>query len=296
MWIQRRIGDREVYFVSNQREESVKSELIFRDAGPVAERWDPVSGAVTVLPSPRPVDGGAVLSLDFEPHESCFVVFSSSSRAPAPAAEPGASITLNGPWLVSFDSRWKAPASIKFDELISWTEHDNEFIRYYSGTAVYRKTFRLEEAGGNWLLQDGEEARIVSPAQPLLLDLGEVGEMARVRLNGKDLGVHWFRPLRLNTAPVLREGENQLEIEVVNLWINRLIGDEQHPDDREWKEDTVGGWAPVKHPDWMQEYFETGRRPSPNRLTFCNWKFYRKDDPLLPSGLLGPVRLLYCEP
>jgi hypothetical protein len=296
MWIQRRINDREVYFVSNQREESAKAELIFRDVGPVAERWDPVSGAITALPSPRPVDGGAALSLDFKPYESCFVVFCSSSRAPAAAADPRASVVLNGPWSVSFDSRWKAPASIRFDELISWTEHDNEFIRYYSGTAVYRKTFRIEENGGNRWLQDGEKTRISSPAQPLWLDLGEVREMARVRLNGQDLGVHWFRPLRLNISSALREGENQLEIEVVNLWVNRLIGDEQYPDDREWKKDPVGGWAPVRHPDWMQEYFETGRRPSRNRLTFCNWKFYQKEDQLLPSGLLGPVRLLYHKP
>ena len=296
MWIQRHIGDHEVYFVSNQREEPVKAELVFRDAGPVAERWDPVSGAITALLATRPSGGGTVLSLDFEPHESCFVVFSSNSRAPTPTPEPRASVTLNGPWSVSFDPRWKAPESIEFAELISWTKHANQFIKFYSGTAVYHKTFRIEEVGGSWSVIDGQETRISPPTQPLWLDLGEVREMARVRLNDKDLGVHWFKPLRVDIAPALRKGENRLEIEVVNLWINRLIGDEQYPDDREWKKDTIGGWAPVKHPDWMQEYFETGRRPSRNRLTYSNWKFYQKEDALLPSGLLGPVRLLYDEP
>jgi hypothetical protein len=140
---------------------------------------------------------------------------------------------------------------------------------YYSGTATYKQSFQLDEA--------------VSEDQRLYLDLGDVREMARVRLNGKQLGILWLKPFRVDISDSVRVGKNQLEIDVVNLWPNRLIGDEFFADDRgeSWKV-----W-----PDWMDEYSQTGQRPSAQRLTFTTWEHYSKDDPLIPSGLLGPVMI-----
>ena len=151
----------------------------------------------------------------------------------------------------------------------SWTDHADENIKYYSGTATYKKSFRLDE--------------VVSDDQRLYLDLGEVREMARVRLNGKQLGILWLKPFRVDISDAARAGMNQLEIVVVNLWPNRLIGDEQFADDR--------GKNRKVWPDWMDDYLQTGQRPSAQRLTFTTWKHYSKDDPLIPSGLLGPVKI-----
>jgi hypothetical protein len=108
--------------------------------------------------------------------------------------------------------------------------------------------------------------------------------MARVRLNGKDCGVAWKPPYRVDISHALKAGQNKLEIEVVNTWVNRMIGDEQLPLDAEWKDwETLVNW-----PDWFKE-----GRPSPTgRYTFTTARHYGKESPLMPSGLLGPVRVL----
>jgi hypothetical protein len=125
--------------------------------------------------------------------------------------------------------------------------------------ATYQKSFQLDEA--------------VSNGQRLYLDLGDVRELARVRLNGKQLGILWLKPFRIDITNTVRVGINQLEIDVVNLWPNRLIGDEQFADDRgkSWKV-----W-----PDWMDDFLASGKRPSTQRQTFTTWKHYKKTDPLL---------------
>ncbi|MBM3888982.1 MAG: hypothetical protein FJ388_07620 [Verrucomicrobia bacterium] len=112
--------------------------------------------------------------------------------------------------------------------------------------------------------------------------------MAEVRLNGRDLGILWKPPFRVEITDALKQGENTLEIKVVNLWVNRLIGDEQYPDDCAWRKNGVlEEW-----PAWLLE----GRpRPVTNRITFTTWKHWHKNDKLLPSGLLGPVTLQTTE-
>jgi hypothetical protein len=180
-------------------------------------------------------------------------------------------VEISGPWTVRFERGRNAPGSATFDKLISWTEHTDPGIKYFSGVATYART--LEVSRG--LLAKGNRVS---------LDLGRVKSLAEVRLNGKNLGVLWKPPFRVDVTGLLKAGRNRLEIEVVNLWPNRLIGDEQLPDDCEWNSDG----SLKKWPDWFVQHKP---RPSAGRCTFTTWKHYKKDSPLLESGLLGPVRL-----
>jgi hypothetical protein len=178
---------------------------------------------------------------------------------------------------VQFDPRWGGPQKpVTFETLEDWTKRPEPGIKYYSGTATYRKVFDLDP-----------EPRTLNP---VYLDLGTVKNLAQVRLNGKDLGIVWCAPWRVEVTGLLREKGNELEIDVVNLWVNRMIGDEQLPDDCDWSgKPGIGfGVSLKKLPAWLQE-----KKPrTSGRYTFCFMKHWQKDDPLLPSGLLGPVRLM----
>ena len=201
------------------------------------------------------------------------------SRPPPGAAlefkvdAPPAPLELAGPWQVSFDPRWGGPAApVAFAKLEDWAKRPEDGIRYYSGTAVYRKTFALPGA-----------LRITDHASRYYLDLGKIAVMAEVKLNGKDLGILWKPPFRVDVTEALKRGENRLELRVVNLWINRQIGDEQLPED---SERNPGGTL-KRWPQWLQD-----GKPSPTgRYTFTSWRLWKKNDPLAESGLLGPVTL-----
>jgi hypothetical protein len=175
-------------------------------------------------------------------------------------------LDLDGPWTAAFDPEWGGPDRVEFSELCDWTERPEDGIRYYSGIARYMKTFDLPEASPEESIRDW------------VLDLGTVRNLARVRLNGQDLGVVWTAPWEVTLTGAVRLKGNQLEIEVANLWINRLIGDERFPDDG-----VQGG----RWPEWV---LNGTPRPS-QRFTFTTHRFYKKDDPLQPSGLLGPVTI-----
>jgi len=176
---------------------------------------------------------------------------------------------LEGAWELCFPPNWGAPACVKLDKLISWTEHPDSGVKYFSGTATYKKSFDHKSAIGN-------------PQSKIFLDLGAMKNIAEVKLNGKDLGILWKPPFRVEVTGVLRDGANELEVRVTNLWPNRLIGDEQLPEDREWDGIHLKAW-----PQWLLE-----GKPSPTgRFTFTTWHHWTKDAELLPSGLLGPVQL-----
>ncbi|MEI7900881.1 MAG: glycosyl hydrolase, partial [bacterium] len=197
-----------------------------------------------------------------------------------------------GPWTVQFDPQWFYPADglsgdqakglLVFDKLEDWAKRPEPAIQYFSGTALYRKAFDFAElsgfsvqgSGGN---RDGQpssaprnpdalnpEPRTLNPSSRLFLDLGTVKETANVRLNGKDLGVVWCPPWRVEITEAVKSGENALEIEVVNLWPNRLVGD--------------------------------GKLPAEQRRTKTNISgYYTGEHALLSSGLLGPVRVMRGE-
>lgn len=182
-----------------------------------------------------------------------------------PAAEE-----IAGAWEVAFAPGWGAPPGVKFDRLISWSEHDDLGVKYFSGTAVYRKEFPYSAPAG--------------ASRRVYLELGQVAVMADVRLNGSDLGTLWKAPFRVDVTDVLRSGANDLEVKVANLWINRMIGDERLPEDSERNANgTLKSW-----PQWLAE-----GRPSPTgRFTFTSWRLWKQDEPLVESGLIGPVRLI----
>ncbi len=180
------------------------------------------------------------------------------------------SIDLAGPWALTFQPGRGAPETVTFDTLISWPDHAEAGIRYFSGTATYRTTFTVS-------------ADHLGKDKALRLDLGQVRVIAEVRLNGKDLGVLWRAPYCADLTSALRPGKNELEVRVTNLWPNRLIGDEQYPDDCQWRGISIARW-----PDW---FVKGEPRPVKERVTFTTWKHWKKDSPLLPSGLIGPVTI-----
>jgi hypothetical protein len=186
------------------------------------------------------------------------------------------SIDIGGPWEVLFPAGWGAPPRATFDRLASWTEHGDPGVRHFSGTATYRAAFTMPQG-----ISVGSETRRI------YLDLGDVRVIAQAKINDRDLGVLWKPPYRVDVSDALRPGQNTLEIQVTNLWPNRMIGDEALPEDSlRNKDGTLKEW-----PAWLAE-----GKPSPTgRLTFTSWRLWKKGDPLLPSGLLGPVRLFVTE-
>ena len=156
---------------------------------------------------------------------------------------------LDGPWVVRFDPQWGGPAKAEFAELTSWTERPEAGIKYYSGTATYQKSFDLP------LALRGSPVRIA-------LDLGEVKYVAQVRLNGRDLGPLWTKPFRVEITSAVKPAGNMLEIDLVNLWSNRVMGDALLPREKRFARTNIT---------------------------------YKKGEPLMESGLLGPVRLQVIE-
>jgi hypothetical protein len=267
-WIHRRDANTDLYFVANLGESIVDVEGVFRVANKVPELWDAVTGEIRDLPEFRAEGERTALPLHFAPKQSWFVVFRKPATVNArsqagnfPALVDLA--TLQGPWEVSFDESWGGPAKAIFEHLDDWTRRPEDGIKHYSGTATYRKTFDAR----------GLERRDV------YLDLGEVKNLAHVRLNGKDLGIVWTAPWHVFLGDALREKGNALEIEVVNLWPNRLIGDGQLPKSERRTKTNV----------------RTYDTPVPTDILLCpectEVAKVGKPRALLRSGLLGPVRL-----
>jgi hypothetical protein len=194
------------------------------------------------------------------------VLHAAATNLPAPQA-------LTGGWNLNFPPNWGAPASATLEKLISWTDHTNNGVRYFSGTATYEKEIEIP-------------AERLGAGRELWLDLGVVKNFAEVSLNGQNLEVLWKPPFRVNATAAAKPGVNKLAIKVTNLWPNRLIGDEQLPPDCEWNGKQLKAW-----PQWLLD-----GKPSPTgRLTFTTWHHWTKDSPLLESGLLGPVTLQTAE-
>lgn len=186
---------------------------------------------------------------------------------------PGA-MEVKGPWEVAFSPGHGAPERTTFDQLVAWSQHADPGVKYFSGTASYTRTLSVP-------------VEMLGRARRLYLDLGEAEVMAHVTLNGKDLGVLWKPPFLVDITEVARPGANALEVKVVNLWINRMIGDEQLPEDSQRNPNgTLKEW-----PQWLSE----GKSSPTGRYTFTSWRLWKKGDALVPSGLLGPVRLLAIE-
>jgi hypothetical protein len=260
----RRTGEADIYFVANRDDRQVEASCAFRVSGKVPELWDPLTGQTRDLPEFTSHDGRTTVPMRFEPAQSFFVIFRK------PATEKGADLAirkevapatgsrnfpaairlaeLSGPWKVAFDPKWGGPENVTFETLEDWSKRREDGVRFYSGKAIYRKTF---------------DAPSLLGGERIYLDLGTVKNLAQVRLNGQDLGVVWCAPWRVDITGAVKARDNQLEIAVANLWPNRLIGDQALPTDK--------------------------------RLTWTTWNPFKKDSPLLESGLLGPVTVVTEE-
>jgi alpha-L-rhamnosidase len=214
-FIHRTAGETEIYFVSNQSPQSVSTDLLFRVTGKQPHIWDPVTGRQWKAALFEDVQGRTKVPLDFAPAQSFFVVFEGkpSARRKALANIPAQRdrLTLEGPWQVAFDPKWGGPAHVVFDSLIDWTAHTDDGIRHYSGSATYTRSFTLEAAP--------------SKGRRVLLDLGQVANIATVTLNGKTLPTVWTAPWQADITQALVKGTNHLQISVTNLWVNRLAKD-----------------------------------------------------------------------
>ena len=177
---------------------------------------------------------------------------------------------LQGPWGLDFPAGSGASKHVRFDQLASWSVSKDADVRYFSGTATYKKTFNAPSG-------------LTRAGKSVYLDFGVVKNIAEVTLNGKNLGCLWKEPFRVDVTGILKPTGNNLVVRVTNLWVNRLIGDEQLPDDCQWN-----GNAIASIPGWVTD---GGKRPASDRVTFTTWKFYDKNSPLLESGILGPAVL-----
>lgn len=252
-WIHRTDASGEIYFVVNRRQREEARTCTFRVSGRQPRIFDPISGTIRDARAFDQSEGRTSLPLEFAPFGSIFVIFDKKISVTQHGSqrmnriELAPSTTIAGPWTVHFDPKWGGPASVQFPELIDWTQSPQQGIKYYSGTATYSNTFTLDVRSG----------------QQVFLDLGDVKDVAEVRLNGEKIGIAWTRPFRVEITSAAHHGKNRLEINVANLWPNRMIGDGLLPPEKRYTETNI----PI--------YYD---RAKPQKL--------------LPSGLLGPVTVL----
>ncbi len=282
--IHRQKDGADVFFVANLARTNGSARCAFGVSGKKPELWNPVTGERRELPEFEIKDGKTIVPLEFAAAESWFVIFrkpiSSLERVAAAKNIPELKVAseITGPWQVSFDPKWGGPqVPVTFDTLQDWTKRTEPGIKFFSGTAVYSQTF------------DVPDVKLKTKNSKLFLDLGTVHALAEVWLNGKNLGVVWTAPWRVDISSAIKSKRNNLEIKVTNVWANRLIGDEQQPADCEYGQGDFGNGGPLKSfPDW----FVKGQpRPSAERFTFSTWNYFNKNSPLVSSGLLGPVTL-----
>lgn len=250
MFVHRQLPDGDLYFILNRSKHAKSLEARFRVTGKAPEILRADTGG-SAPASYRQEGGVTAVPLELRGEDSLFVLF----RKPAAASERALAapklrdlLTLDGGWTVRFQPGRGAPASVDLPRLASLSEQEDPAVRYFSGEAVYSKSFRLPAGARH--------------GQPLWLDLGAVGDLAEVSVNGTRVGTVWHAPFRIDIGNAVRTGDNRLEIKVANLWVNRLIGDAQ---------------------------------PGAKKTTFVAIPTYKPDAPLRPSGLIGPVTIWATE-
>jgi hypothetical protein len=247
-FVHRKLPGADIYFVDNRGDGASDVDATFRVAGREPALWYAETGATKPV-SFKVSDGRTTVPLHLEPWGTVFVVFERSTKQTAhelPKMNEAKVADVAGPWTVTFEQGRGAPPTTTVDQLASWSDSADPGIKYFSGEGTYTKTV---QASGGWFAKGAH----------LWLDLGDVKNLARVSVNGKDLGVVWHAPYRVDVTSALKPGANELKVKVVNAWVNRLIGDQQ---------------------------------PGATAYTFADVKPYKANSPLLPSGLLGPVAFI----
>ena len=248
LFVHRKPADGDLYFLDNRSDQAASVDASFRVTGKAPELWYSETGK-TAPASFKIANERTTVPLQFEPWGTVFVVFRAPTKVMSrtvPKVTETELASVDGSWNVSFQPDRGAPASITLDKLVSWSDSDDKGVKYFSGTGTYTKTV---DASESWF----------KPGAKLWIDLGDVKNLAEVSVNGKSLGIVWHAPYRVDVTGALKPGANELKVEVINAWVNRLIGDRQ--------------------PDAATQF------------TFTPMKPYKADAPLQASGLLGPVKL-----
>ena len=248
-YVHRETDQEDIWWIRNFSGEPSSEVILVRGGEGQPRVLDPVTGKVRRINASTSPEGYRYFRLDMEANDALFVVIGKVREEPVPVVRlrKMSVLTLEGSWKLSFESGLGAPSKAVFDHLMSYTESKDPAIRYYAGTVTYRKSFSLKM-----------KKSALKEVKSWEIDLGSVKNLARVLVNGHDLGVVWKAPFRVEVpAEFLHAGSNELEVKVINLWPNRIIGDLQP--------DAATKWT----------------------YTASNW--YTADSPLLPSGLLGPV-------
>ncbi len=250
MFLHRKLNNGGLYFVASQTDNKETIHASFRVSGYKAELWDPSTGEIK--PVSYQFDGKRTnVTIPLDRFGSVFVVFrEKTKKSSIVIPEPTELVVtqLKGPWLVEFQAERGAPASATFDELIDFRDSEDNGIKYFSGIAIYNKTVDLAKE----TLDNGE----------VIIDLGQVNNLAEVWVNGQLAGTAWKPPYRVNITEFAKVGSNEIAIKSVNTWVNRLIGDAQ----------------PGVSDD--------------QKITLTTRPFYRANSPLVPAGLLGPVEII----
>lgn len=243
--VHRQMDGTDIYWVANISPVACDANVSFRMTGRKPMQWNAEDGSMQEL-SYTMHDGRTDVSLHFNQDDSHFIVFADEIDCMTYTIEKQnltSKEEVKGPWKIEFQPGRDAPESTVFETCGSYTESKIDSVKYFSGTAVWNTEFNFDPSTG----------------KDYILDLGRVEVMARVKINGKDLGLLWKAPYRVSIGKYLKSGQNRLEIAITNLWPNRMIGD--------------------------------SFKPKEKRLTYTPWQFYERDSELIPSGLLGPVSI-----
>ena len=277
-WIHRKTPESDIYFAVNQGDESVTIALAALDPDVRPELWDPYTGKIHYAPESNGKDS---LRVSVDAGNSVFVVLNHGKSKYR--KEPLYSVTdktirpVTNIWDVDFAPKMDEPFSIGSFELKDFSESDDLRLNYFAGTATYSTKVTLSN----------EE---LSKDKRVVLDLGELNDLAELSVDGKKVAVLWYPPFRADITDFLHQGENTISVAVTNNWANRLIGDEQYEPDFEWGMDRGEsmGRAMEALPDW---FIKGEQRPSNDRKALVIWSYFRKDSPLQPAGLVGPVKM-----
>jgi hypothetical protein len=296
-FMHRKMPGADIYFLSNPDSVAQQLECNFRIQQKIPELWNPMTGETKKSAQFKTEKNSTKVWINLEAEESVFVVFRESAAGVPSVSEPEKlktaeyfltennqlqvetytetpALKIDGDWEVEFLKEHDYAGNHIFETLTDWKDNTDENIKYYSGTAIYRKTFDFS----------GE---VNNSEKDYFLDLGEVKIVAEVILNGKDLGVFWMPPFHVDISEALQQGENSLEIKITNQWSNKLIGDERFP--TSYPAFKLEGSFPKN--SMVEWYVKNEPMPAGQRTTFCTADFYKVDDPLMPSGLLGPVKI-----
>ncbi|MDR1371838.1 MAG: hypothetical protein LBJ17_01735 [Dysgonamonadaceae bacterium] len=280
--VHRRIPEADIFFVRNAGETRVISyQLPIPVSQP--EIWDAYTGTINAYSGTvrQNLEGKTLIDVKVEKNASLFLIFPHSYMKYAKIKDHRVieekSTEVDNDWNVIFIPKTKEePFKRQFSTLIDFSQQEDMDVKYFSGTAIYEKTIKINKAE-------------LDATHRVMLDLGVVYDMASLEINGQDAAVLWFPPFKADITGYLKAGNNTVKIKVTNTWVNRLIGDEQYPEDFEWTDKNQGLRAMTALPDWV---LRDEPRPVTERKTFTPWYYFNRGSKLMPAGLIGPVKIV----